>query len=48
MSVFNRAKNAKDQSKVHNSEYIRTENAPDEPVEKPVEPAKPAEQSTTE
>lgn len=43
MSVFTSTKHNKEASKVHNSQYIKTENKPDEPVETPNEPAKPEE-----
>jgi len=39
MSLFNSKK--KEQSKVPNSQYIKTENTPDEAVTKPSEPEKP-------
>jgi hypothetical protein len=46
MSLLTSTKNAKDEPKVHNSEYIKTANAPDAPVEKPAEPAKPEDKAT--
>jgi len=41
MSVFAPLKKAKEQSKVHHSQYIRTENTPDEAAPKPAEPVTP-------
>lgn len=41
MSVFTFTKKDEEQSKVHNSQYIRTANTPDEAGTKPVEPGKP-------
>jgi len=42
MSVFTPIKK-QEQSKVPNSQYIKTENKPDEAVTKPSEPAAPAQ-----
>jgi len=42
MSVFTPVKKD-EESKVHNSQYIRTENTPDETGTKPADPVKPAE-----
>jgi len=40
MSVFTLTKPIKEESKVHNSQYIKTENKPDEET-KPTEPVSP-------
>lgn len=46
MSLFSTHKITKDEPKVQNSEYIRTQNAPDAPTPTPGEPAKPADAKT--
>lgn len=47
MSVITPIRN-KVSPKVQNSEYIKTENQPDQPDTKPAEPEAPAEKPTTE
>ncbi|HTH72759.1 MAG TPA: hypothetical protein VL737_05380 [Candidatus Pristimantibacillus sp.] len=42
MSVFTPTKEDKEEAKVHHSQYIRTENTPDEGA-KPAEPGKPTQ-----
>ena len=43
MSVFTPINQGEEQAKVHNSQYIRTGNTPDEAGTKPVDPVKPTQ-----
>ena len=43
MSIFTPIKEGKEQAKVHNSQYIRTANTPDEAGIKPADPVKPTQ-----
>ncbi len=47
MSKITPTKKANDEPNVHNSEYIKTANAPDAPVDKPAEPVAKPETSTS-
>jgi len=46
MSVFTPTKASEEPAKVHNSQYIRTANTPDEAGTKPAEPVSPTKPET--
>jgi hypothetical protein len=46
MSVFTPTRKNNEQAKVHNSQYIRTANTPDEAGTKPADPVEPTQPDT--